>query len=143
LKDGFNKPTTFLGSEVPTFEGRQGETCWGLSSHKYILRVVNELEERLKDRRMFLYPHVSPMDQDYHPELDCSSPLSEDDAVWFQALIGILRWLVEIGRLDISNSVTLLSSYLVCPTEGHFLAVLRIFGYLKRNPTYSLVFDPS
>ena len=143
LKEGFNKPTTFLGSEVPSFEGRHGEICWGLSSRNYISRVIKELEERLKSRHMFLYSHVSPMDQDYHPELDNSNPLSDNDAVWFQALVGILRWLVEIGRMDISNPVSLLSSYLACPKEGHFLAILRIFGYLKRHSSYSVVLDPS
>jgi len=143
LKEGFNEPTTFLGAQIPTFEGHQGEKCWGLSSHKYILRVIDELETRLKERQMYLFKHVSPMDIDYHPEQDKSKVLSESDTTWYQGLIGILRWAVEIGRLDISNSVALLSSFLVRPTEGHFLAVLRIYGYLKKYPAHSLVLDPS
>ena len=48
---------------------------------------------------------VSPLPKDYHPELDMSEELSPTDAAYYQSLIGILRWIVEMGRVDIALSV--------------------------------------
>jgi len=45
--------------------------------------------------------------------------LSAERTNYYQGLIGILRWIVELGRIDIIVSVSLLSRYLVLPREGH------------------------
>jgi hypothetical protein len=39
--------------------------------------------------------------------------------MWFQELIGILLWSVEIGRVDILTQLSLLSAYQASPREGH------------------------
>jgi len=91
---------------------------------------------------MALPKSIAPMDVNYHPELDNTNPLNEEDVSEYQAMIGILRWNVETGRMDIINSVSLMSSYLCNPTEGHFMAVLKIYGYLKDNASHTLIFDP-
>ena len=57
-------------------------------------------------------------------------------------MIGILRWAVEIGRVDILLEVSLLSSHLALPRIGHIQAVYHIFGYLKQVPKRKLYFDP-
>ena len=57
-------------------------------------------------------------------------------------MIGILRWAVEIGRVDILLKVSLLSSHLDFPRIGHLQAVYHIFGYLKQVPKRKLYFDP-
>ncbi len=54
----------------------------------------------------------------------------------------MLRWGVEIGRLDILLEVALLSAYLACPREGHLEAAFHIFGYLKHEPKKKIAFDP-
>ena len=59
----------------------------------------------------------------------------------YQGLIGILRWAVEIGRVDILLEVSLLSSQLAFPLVGHLQAVYRVFGYLKQVPKRKLYFD--
>ena len=56
----------------------------------------------------------------------------------YQELIGILRWSVEIGRVDILLEVLLLSSHLALPIVGHLQAVYHIFGYLKQVPKRKL-----
>ncbi len=48
----------------------------------------------------------------YLPELDITPLLKEDEIHFFQSKISILRWMVELGRLDIYINVALLSSYL-------------------------------
>ena len=45
-------------------------------------------------------------------------------------MIGILRWAVELGRINIIIEVTLLSSFNTSPREGHLEAAYQIFEYL-------------
>jgi hypothetical protein len=57
-------------------------------------------------------------------------------------LIGILRWAVEIGRIDIYLEVSLLSQYQADPRLGHLEAIYHIFAYLKKHPDMRrLAFD--
>ena len=39
----------------------------------------------------------APLTTTYRPELDISRELNEADAAYYQCLIGILRWIVELG----------------------------------------------
>jgi hypothetical protein len=53
----------------------------------------------------------APMNATYTPELDVTEELNEDDVTFFQELIGVLRRVTEIGRVDILMKVALLSQY--------------------------------
>ena len=83
----------------------------------------------------------------YEAEIDISPECDEDEANYFQSIIGVLRWMVEIGRVDISTEVSVLSSYLAYPRVGHLEAAIHIMGYLSAkynsriffNPTYPLI----
>jgi hypothetical protein len=41
------------------------------------------------------------MTRRYQPEIDLSQVLEPELASWYQQLIGILRWAVELGRVNI------------------------------------------
>jgi hypothetical protein len=47
------------------------------------------------------------MSQLYRPELDVSPVLGADKANYYQNLIGILQWAVELGRIDIFAQVSM------------------------------------
>ena len=79
----------------------------------------------------------------YLPELDVSRELGPALASYYQSLIGILRWIVELGRVDVCLEVSMMSSHLALPREGHLLAVFHIFAYLNAHHNSELVFDPS
>ena len=79
----------------------------------------------------------------YRPELDVSEELSPSDALYYQSLIGILRWIVKLGRVDVCLEVSMMSSHLALPRRGHMEQVMQIFGYLKKYHNAELVFDPS
>jgi hypothetical protein len=83
------------------------------------------------------------MQTNYRPELDTSPLLSPEQANYYMSLIGILRWAVELGRLDIYVDVTLLSSYMAQPRMGHMEQVLHIFSYLKCHLQSNVIFDPN
>ena len=56
-------------------------------------------------------------------------------------LIGILRWAVELRRVDILLETSLMSTHLTLPRQGNFEQLHHIFGYLKLNPKRKLFFD--
>ena len=59
------------------------------------------------------------------------------------SLIGILRWIVELGRVDICLEVSMMSSHIAIPRQGHTYQVLHIFGHTKKYHNTEMVFDPS
>lgn len=121
-----------------------GVEAWGYSSSQYVQQAVKNVEKYLTERGAKLHTRAqAPIKTGYRPEVDVSTALSDTDAAYFQSLIGILRWIVELGRIDICCEVSLLSSQLVLPREGHLEQVLHIFAYLKKHHNAELIFDPS
>jgi hypothetical protein len=54
-----------------------------------------------------------------------------------------MRWMVELGRIDIATEVSMLSSYLAYPREGHLENTLHVMGYLQLKHNSRLIFDPT
>lgn len=75
---------------------------WGMSSQRYIEEAIRSLEVELQKtgQRLTDKPNT-PMAPGYRPELDTSPLLEGDQANYYMSLIGILRWAVELGRIDI------------------------------------------
>ena len=71
------------------------------------------------------------MTTSYRPELDVTPELSDADASYYQSLIGILRWIVELGRVDICLEVSMMSLHLALPRIGHLHQVLQ-FGHGRK-----------
>ena len=78
------------------------------------------------------------MTSKYRPECDVTPELEPGDASYYQSLIGILRWTVEMGRIDICCEVSIMSSH-----EGHLQHLYNIFGYLKVHHNARIVLDPT
>ena len=55
----------------------------------------------------------------------------------------MLRWIVELVRVDINVEVSMLSSHLALPREGHLTELFHVFAYLKKHLNTEMVFDPS
>ncbi len=79
-------------------------------------------------------PHKGPLPLGYKPELDVTKELDADQTQRCQQLIGILRWAVEQGQVDILTEVAMMSQYHANPREGHLEALYLIFCYLWKNP---------
>ena len=43
----------------------------------------------------------NPFKMGYDPELDTSPELDPDEASYYLTIIGILRWMIQLGRIDI------------------------------------------
>ena len=85
----------------------------------------------------------TPMRTAYRPELDITPKLGPVMASYYMSLIGILRWICELGRVDICLEVSMMSSHMAMPREGHLQEVLQIFSYLWDHHNAELVFDLS
>ena len=85
----------------------------------------------------------TPLKASYCPELDVSPELDTANAAYYQSLIGVLRWIVELGRVDVYLEVSMMSSHIALPREGHLKALLQIFAYLKKHHNTEMVYDPS
>jgi hypothetical protein len=85
----------------------------------------------------------TPMSTSYRPELDVSPLLDANLANYYQSLIGVLRWAIEIGRIDITTEVSMMAAHMAMPREGHLYTVFHIFAYLKQKHNSRLIFDPT
>jgi hypothetical protein len=85
----------------------------------------------------------TPMSTKYRPELDTSPELSPEVANWYQSAIGILRWAVELGWIDLTTETSMLAAHMALPREGHLKAVLRVFSYFKKHHNARIAFDPT
>ena len=69
--------------------------------------------------------------------------LSAKLANYYQSLIGVLRWAIEIGRIDITTEVSMLAEHMAMPREVHLFAVFQVFAYLKQKHNSRLILDPT
>ncbi len=87
---------------------------------------------------------LRPYRASYRPEMDVTPTLDEEGTNRFQRLIRILRWSIELGRVDILTEVSCLSQHLAEPRDGHLIAVYKIFKYLDvclKRDKGRIVFD--
>jgi hypothetical protein len=142
LKPGSVKePEIYLGSQVSKFyiDGAESpeKPRWAMSSEKYVSQAVANVEMELDKINQCLPSRVTtPVSQGYRPELDQSRELDAKRGQYYQSLIGVLRWICELGRLDIMVAVSMLSRYVVSPREGHLQQVFHLFGYLKHHKRF-------
>ena len=74
----------------------------------------------------------------YEPEIDVSDPLDPETTSYYQFIIRIIRWMVELGRIDIATE---LSSHNAYPQEGHFVSALYMMYYLNGKHNSCLALD--
>ena len=85
----------------------------------------------------------TPLSSGYRPEVDVTGELDASDASYYHYLIRIIRWIVELGRIDITCEVSMMSSHLALTREGHLKEVFYVFAYLKNHMNSELVFAPT
>ena len=82
----------------------------------------------------------TPLKPGYRPEMEDSCELKADGLQYYQEFFGVLRWMVELGRVDILLETSLMSAHLALTRLGHLEQLIYIFGYLKAHPNRKLAF---
>jgi len=123
------EPDIYLGGKVRKVQLDTGVMCWSFSSSQYVQEACRNVRKYLKDKygddkiqdRQYLMPKKAgaALSNGSCPEIDVTPELLPEDAAYYQSLIGVLRWMVELGRVDIGCEVSMLSSCLALPREGH------------------------
>ncbi|KAL7545200.1 hypothetical protein ACHAWF_014099 [Thalassiosira exigua] len=148
LKPGsVGSPNIYLGAKMSETTLENGVRAWGMSSSNYVQESVKNckahLAEHFKGRFRVLAKAENPFSCGYEPELDSTPELGPEEASDYQSVIGMLRWMIELGRIDIATKVSLLLSHLALPREGHMEVALHVMGYLDKKHNSRLVLDPS
>ncbi len=87
-----HEPDIYLRANMEKVQLPNGKVEWSAGSKMY---VRNYPEAKLKSTAL------NPFSSGYKPELDVTPELNDELGSRFLQLIGILRWAIELGRLDI------------------------------------------
>jgi hypothetical protein len=145
-KGSVGDPDLYLGAKLRKVTLPNGVSAWSMSPSKYVQEAVRNVKKYLQGRepgRPWPKNTPTPFVNGYRPEIDISPELQGEDATYYMSQIGVLRWMVELGRVDMITEVSMLSSHLACPRDGHLEAVFRIFAYLDHKHNSRMVFDPT
>jgi hypothetical protein len=137
----------YLGGHLSLVELDNGVMAWAFRSAQCVRAAAQNVEDYIaKDetkRWKLLNKAETPLCTSYRPELDVTPELSPQEAANYQSLIGILRWIVELGRVDVCLEVSMMSSHLVLPSEGLLEQVFHIFAHLKKYHNTEVANDPN
>jgi hypothetical protein len=143
-EESIGPPDIYLGGKVRQIELSNGVKAWAFGSAQYVKSAVSNVKDYLaKKGRSLPAKAKTPLSSGYRPEVDISDELGPEEASYYQSLIGILRWMVELGRVDICCEVSMMSSHLALPRVGHLDELFHIFGYLDKHHNAEMVFDPT
>ena len=146
------EPKSYLGADTSKANYPDGSFAWTMGSETYIKKAIKNLKKKLEEDGLGFNKRLSdtkiscpqPFSAvNYRAELDTSTPCNDEQITLFQNIIGILRWVVELGRIDIAYEVSCLSRYLVQPRTGHLLQGFHIFKYLDIHSKNDIAFDPA
>eukprot|EP00978_Attheya_sp_CCMP212_P010641 scaffold25919_cov25-Attheya_sp.AAC.1 len=146
--DSKGDPDMYLGAKLRPVTLPNGVNSWSLSPSKYVQEAMRNVKEYLQheyDGRTLVQIGSGAYVKDYRPELDISEELGSKEASYYQSQIGILQWMVELGRVDIITEVSMLASQMAMQRQrrGHLDAIFHIYAYLEKKHNSTMVFDPS
>ncbi len=127
-------PDIYRGAKLKETQLLNGIYAWGMSPSKYVNQADKNcqtyLSDKLNDKYKIPTRADNPFPTNYCPDIDATAPLDPGCLSFYQHLIGVMRWMVKLGRVDVATKVSMLLSYLVCPREGHLEAAIHAMGYL-------------
>jgi len=143
-RDSIGPPKIYLGAKLSKVVLPNGVEAWSMSSSQYVQEAVRNVEDHLKEQGRALSKGTNaPLSTGYRPEDDVTEELGDEDASYYQSLIGVLRWINEIGRIDITCEISMMSSMVACPREGHLAQLYHMFSYFKKHHNARIVMDPT
>ena len=137
-------PKIYLGNKVSKVTLDNGVDAWSFSSSQYVQNAVANVETYLRKLGKSLpRKATAPFTTGYRPEIDTTAELDPIEAAYYQSLIGIIRWIVELGRVDITAEASMMASCMAMPRRGHLDQLFHMFAFLKNKHNSEMVFDPS
>ena len=109
LKNDFvGPPESFIGAQL-AFKCINGVDCWTMTSQSYLKEAIKNVERSIKDKGLppLQSKALTPLSSKHKPKLDISAECYTKETKFYQELVGILQWAVEIGQVDINLEVYL------------------------------------
>ena len=133
-KDSIKYHDVYLGMDIrKRIDKQTGKEYMLTGSNTYTKRAIDTIKTQMKqDGLTFTNNPKQPFSTvAYRAELD-SSPFCYDvKSVYYMQLIGILRWMCELGRIDIVYETAILSRYSIQPRTDHLEQLLHIFSLAR------------
>ena len=76
-----------------------------------------------------------------HPELNTSPLMGLDDHRKYQILLGMLQWMVTIGKPELYQLVSSLNRFGKFPRKGYLDLDVHSFGYIKTTLHKQITID--
>ena len=119
LKPGFGKLDIYLGAKLHKIGLLNGVWAWAVSPIKYLWESVRNIAVcksfNYGGKYRMSKKEENPFKMGYDPLMDTSPELDPDTASYYLIIIGILRWMIKLGRTDIISMMSLLSSHTALP----------------------------
>ena len=99
-QESISSPQIYLGGHVWKVTLENGLRTWSFSVSQYVQAAIKNVEVHISNnatRQWKLPAKEMPLRATYRPELDLSPELGHEDVSYYQSLIGILHWIVELG----------------------------------------------
>lgn len=114
-----------------------------MSVDDYVKAAIDNVKKILEadGKGLELGKAPNPFCTGHQLELDVSEELDGLMTSQFQHLIGVLRWAVELGQVNIYMEISILLQHLALPHAGHLKAIYHIFLYLHHHRWSCIVFD--
>ena len=125
-----------------------GVTYWDMSVDIHVKKSLQVVETKMKEENVRWEYSNKSVDlsfsiQSQNPDIEMTEECNDYQVQSYQSLVGMMRQLCEIGRIDILTETFLLLTYLLAPRVGHLHQSLHVFKYLKDHKRSKFVFDPN
>ena len=104
LREGFVPPDRYLGENVEKVHFKDGQVVWSTNCVDYQKRAIDNVDNSLGLDKTALKNdgdvHM-PYSSRFRPELYVTEELEEELTNRYQKLIEVLRWSIDIWRIDI------------------------------------------
>ena len=117
--ESVKEPGINLGAKIEKFQLPNGKVFWAMGSQAYVKNAVKVVDFLLAEdhpEAKLMSTARNPFPTGYNPELVKITPdLNKEIGLRFLQLVGILRWAVELGRIDIYAVLSQLSQHQALP----------------------------
>jgi hypothetical protein len=121
------------------------DSTYTLDQHRYVLNALQRYDPNSEfPERETPFPPDYVFTKDNRPVTDNDKSIIEKrhSRLPFRSAVCTLLYLAYNTRADILFAVCKLAKACICPGELDFRALIWLFGYLRRRPSYALKFYP-
>ena len=106
----------------------------------YVKEYIMNVKKHINDKRIEFKHNLSNINDspknkfsevEHRPDLETSAECTEDQVIFFQNLIGLLRWIIDTGRIYIALEVSSITNFLANTRIVQLIQAMHVFNYLE------------